>query len=280
MTNPIDDNIPSIKPDLDQVEAYRSTNKPIKAGTSSYSPSEPAAPSPAPAKKSVLGVLYNLMVLGALIAGGYWAFQQDIKREQALISAENRIIELERQLSATDEEMGESTVAMRAKLEGLIEKTDKLWGEMDKLWASAWRKNQSQIKELRSKTIKADNKLTEVNTEILTNKTAIIELGDKQSATAFDINALSDQLGNAQQVKQEIAKLTSQLNSLENKSSSRDQQQVELATMVAELDTSVKLLVERMERQSSTKPSNPKQSSPKQAPQKPVSPTTNSAPAQ
>ncbi|WP_448556579.1 hypothetical protein [Thalassotalea montiporae] len=251
MTNPIDDNIPSIKPDLDQVEAYRSTKKPSKAG-SSPSPSAPTEPSqPAPKKSSALGILNNLIIYGVIAAGGYWAFQQDVKREQELISAENRILDLERQLSATDEEMGESTVAMRAKLEGLIEKTDKLWSEMDKLWASAWRKNQSQIKELRSKTIKTDNKLTETNTEILTNKTAIIELGDKQSATAFNINALTDQLGKAQSVKQEIEKLASQLSSLENKSSSRDQQQIELATMVAELDTSVKLLIERMERPAS-----------------------------
>ena len=102
-------------------------------------------------------------------------------------------------------------------------------------------KTKPQIKELNSKSIKADNKFKETNTSIDTNKVAISELADKQTATAFNIDALTEQLGQAQSVKADIEKLASQLTSLENKSSSRDQQQIELATMVAELDTSVKM---------------------------------------
>lgn len=247
MNNRNDENIPSIKPDLDQVEAYRSTQKTKQQAQ----PVTASAPSTAK-KSSAMGILNAIILYSAVAGGGYWFYQQDVKADQALAAAESRIVDLERQLSATDEEMGESTVAMRAKLEGLIEKTDKLWSEMDKLWASAWRKNQSQIKELRSTTIKADNKAKTLDESIASNKVAIGELSDKQTAVAFNLNAISEQLDQAQSIRTDIDKLSNQLNSLETQSSSRDKQQIELATMVAELDTSVKMLIERVQSMSRT----------------------------
>ncbi|MFD2166579.1 hypothetical protein ACFSJY_09900 [Thalassotalea euphylliae] len=244
MNKQIDDSIPSIKPDRDQVEAYR-TNK--KASKSSTGPSSTVDTSSTPAKSSGLGIFNSLVLYAAIAGGAYWFYQQDIKGEQALEAAEQRIVELERQLSATDEEMGESTVAMRAKLEGLIEKTDTLWGEMDKLWASAWRKNQSQIKELRSKSIKAENSFKDINANLANSAASLQDLADKQTAATFNIDALAEQLTQAQNIKSEIDALNSKLISLESKSSERDSQQVELATMVQELDTSVKMLIERMQ---------------------------------
>ncbi|NMP31449.1 hypothetical protein HII17_07730 [Thalassotalea sp. M1531] len=244
MKDQIEDNIPSIKPDRDQVEAYRSTKKTSKQSTSTPPDNENQAVA---SKSSGLGIINSLIIYGAILAGGYWFYQQDVKSTQALMSAEERIVDLERQLSATDEEMGESAVAMRAKLEGLIDKTDKLWSEMDKLWASAWRKNQTQIKELRSKSIKSENKLKNSTTNISANKSAIADLNEKQTAATFSIDALGEQLGQAQNIKSELEILNGKMLTLENKSSGRDKQQIELATMVQELDTSVKMLIERVE---------------------------------
>ena len=88
----------------------------------------------------------------ALAAGSYGLYQQNQATKAQLFASEQRIAELERTLSATGEEMGESAGAMRAKLSELTEKTDELWSQMDKLWASAWRRNQSEIKELQKQT--------------------------------------------------------------------------------------------------------------------------------
>lgn len=234
---------PSITPNIEQVDAQRrNAQVSKKAGSSSPSPRANAP------KSSALSFLNSLVLYAAIAGGGYWFYQQDIKADQALVAAENRIVELENQLSATGEEMGESTVAMRAKLEALIEKTDKLWSEMDKLWASAWRKNQAQIKELRSVSIKADNKLKAQTASIASNKSSINDLSEKQTAASFNIDALAEQLSQAQSIKTDINSLSGKLASLETKSSSRDKQQIELATMVAELDTSVKMLLERIQR--------------------------------
>jgi len=244
LNKPIDDNIPSIKPDRDEVEAYRSTKKvtKFKADATTEQLDQSLGN-----KTSKLSIVNSLLIYCAIGASSYWFYEQNQISSQALTAAEKRIVELERQLSATDEEMGESTVAMRAKLEGLIDKTDKLWSEMDKLWASAWRKNQTQLKELRSQTIKSENKLKASTNAINSNKDAINELTDKHTATTFNIDALAEQLGKTQSIKSELDTLTSKMVNLENKSSGRDQQQIELATMVQELDTSVKMLIERVE---------------------------------
>ncbi|WP_448212979.1 hypothetical protein [Colwellia sp. MEBiC06753] len=248
MTNPIDDNIPSIKPDLDEVEAYRSTKSPSKASAKVEATSSTRTPD-TPKKSSTLAILNSLVLYAAFAGGGYWFYQQDLKSTQALHAAEERIVDLEKQLSATDEEMGESTVAMRAKLEGLIEKTDKLWDEMDKLWASAWRRNQSEIKELRSSTIKAENNLKTLGTEVAGNDKDIRDLNEKNTTLSFSLDALTEQLAQAKNIQTSLNELNSKLVNLENKSSSRDRKQIELATMVADLDTSVKILIERGEQQ-------------------------------
>ncbi|GAA0359631.1 hypothetical protein GCM10009092_24810 [Bowmanella denitrificans] len=140
------DDMPSIQLEQEDREAYlhkRSKQpKDEKANTVEVA---------APAGKSAAGrglVFFVLLLALAALAGNGWLYQQLQLEKQHLQSASARIEDLEGKLSATGEEMGESTVALQAKLKAVTEKTDELWQQMDKLWASAWRKNQSEIKDL------------------------------------------------------------------------------------------------------------------------------------
>lgn len=257
MTNRTDDNIPKIVLDQDDIQQRR----PAQPAKNKAAPTEKTDPTPvqAKAKTSGLMVFSTLVLYGALAAGGYFAYQEDIKNKAALAQAEARIVELERQLSATGEEMGESTVAIKVKLEGLIKKTDKLWQEMDKLWASAWRRNQSEIKALVAQNKKQDGVNKETTTSLTKASSFIKELQDKQTENQFAVAALTDRFSSVDELKTTLSGLTSQLTELENKSSDRDQSQVELATSVNQLEMSVNALIEQIESLKNKTAAKPKQ---------------------
>ena len=112
-------------------------------------PSRSAPPPPPPSRSS-----NNALVIVALLAGiigvagaGYGMYAQ-AQANQELRSAQARIQELENRLNATGEEMGNSTVALQVKLTELSKRSDELWEQMDKLWASAWRRNQKELRDL------------------------------------------------------------------------------------------------------------------------------------
>ena len=69
---------------------------------------------------------------------------------------------------------------------------------------------------------------------------------EKQTSTEFNINLLTDQIAAANNTQTEIKKLASKFAALETKSSSRDQQQMKVATNVNQLDKSLKRLIERL----------------------------------
>jgi DNA repair exonuclease SbcCD ATPase subunit len=137
-----------------------------------------------------------LFILAALAGGGaYWSAQQYKVMQQA----QARITELENRLSATGEEMDQSTVALGVKVKELSAKTKELWEQMDKLWASAWRRNQSEIKTLTKS----------VNTLKANNKKAIDNLASANSANDTEIGLAKEQLVNqASMIKQLQSQLT------------------------------------------------------------------------
>ena len=256
MTKRVEPEIPSITLDSDQVKSFKNsqknTNSANKKSANSKNISDNSnskANASSPLNTFAMFLIY--ITVGVSI---WWFYQENIKLQNHLINSQQRIALLEDQLSATGEEMGESEVAMKVRLEGLTEKSNKLWGEMDKLWASAWRRNQSEIKELRSKTIKQTNAVTANNKKIDNAITSIRKVEEKQTSTEFNINLLSDQVTAANNTQAEFKKLTEKFATLEEKSSSRDQQQMKVATNVNELDQSfnqldmsLNLLVERLE---------------------------------
>ena len=243
MSNRVEPEIPTITLDHDQVKSSRGgieKNIATKQKVASKAVEEPSS--------SITKSLLILIPYIAIVGGGWYFYQQQIALTSALNSSVNRIQQLENQLSATGEEMGESTIALKVKLEAISEKTELLLTEMDKLWASAWRRNQKEIKELNSKSIKLASQQGKNTSAMNTQNSSIKELSDKITATEFSIDAVSEQIVAANTVKDQISKLSSQFNALDTNAKTRDKQQMVTATSINEFDTSLQLLVERLER--------------------------------
>jgi hypothetical protein len=238
--------MPSIKLDKDQVETFKNTRtkstNPVSSGVEpSVQTSLTTTTEAKSTSSSVLSKLSTFLIYSLMASAGYWAYQQNINTTALLTSSENRIADLERQLSATGEEMGESAVEMKVRIETLGKTSDKLWEEMDKLWASAWRRNQSQIK-----TLQKDNKLltdlsvTQAKTVAATNAT-INDVNNKQVATEFSIDALKEKL------TENIKNLSLELSAIESNSQRRDKQQIALASRVTQLSEQNKKLLLKVE---------------------------------
>lgn len=246
MSNRVEPEIPNISLDDDLVKS--TSNARTKTA------SKPATTSVAPAKSSGAMVFFTFLIYIALAGAGYFFYLENQKLHATLSDAEQRIQQLEDQLSATGEEMGESTVALKAKLQAITEKTEKLWSEMDKLWASAWRRNQSEIKELKSqgkKLVTADNNLSK---SIDTLAKSFGDISEKQTASEFAVEALSEQLQVANNLKADLDKLSAVLNKLQQRFQGRSDQQLEVASNVSSLDSQIKLLIERIESLENKKP--------------------------
>ena len=242
MSNRVEPELPTITIDQDQVKVAREPS--IKTQKANNSPQAVKTN-----KTYSMAKVFLILMPYVAIAGTAWYFhQQQLSVNTVQESSAQRIQQLENQLSATGEEMGESTIALKVKLEAIGEKTELLLSEMDKLWASAWRKNQQEIKALNSQSIKISQQQDKFENTVSLQNNSISDLKDKITATEFSINAVSEQMIAVSSLKAELKKLSSELNTLEANSKSRDKQQMFTATTVNEFDTSLQLLLERMER--------------------------------
>ena len=257
MSNREEPEIPTITIDRDQVKTTRESSIKIQKKAAPQAADNEAKPT------SLLRSLLILMPYLALAGTGWYFYQQQQTVNQALSHSVERIQQLENQLSATGEEMGESTVALKVKLEAVSEKTELLLSEMDKLWASAWRRNQTEIKALNAQSQKLVQQQTKNTASVNQQSNDINVLADKVTATEFSINAVTEQMIAANTLKDEIKKLSTALNTLDADAKSRDKQQMFTATSINEFDTSLRLLIERIERieakisQQQTSPSSP-----------------------
>lgn len=242
MSNRVEPEIPNITLDRDQVKATRkpSAHNDHKVVSQAAIKTESSS--------SFIRTLLLFMPYVALAGTGWYFYQQQQISQQVLTQSVERIQQLENQLSATGEEIGESTVALKVKLEAISEKTELLLTEMDKLWASAWRRNQTEIKALNSQSKKIVQQQTKNATAVAQQSDEIKQLSDKVTATEFSVNAVTEQMIAANSLKDKINKLSSALNTLDADAKSRDKQQMFTATSINEFDTSLQLLVERMER--------------------------------
>jgi hypothetical protein len=248
LTKQIDHNMPSITPDKDQVEAFKNTRTYSAVPPSSVDNTLAKPKIEKPQKNvstslSTFSKFSTFLIYLLLGVAAYWIYQQDIKTHAIIASAEQRIMGLERQLSATGEEMGESTIEMKVRLETLGKTSDKLWDEMDKLWASAWRKNQSQIKALQ----RDSKSLTDISLaqrkQVTSTLATIEEINDKQVATEYSIDAVKEQLKNSEKLTEQIKTLSLELSAIESNSQRRDKQQISLASRVTQLSEQNKQLL-------------------------------------
>lgn len=120
----------------------------ISMTTKRPSPAKPTAPSASKSNNSLVTLLL-VFSLTATAGCGYlfWLHKEQVSITNA---NEKRILSLENKLSTTGEEIGNSTVALQVKVNELSNRSQELWEQMDKLWASAWRRNQQEIKSLES----------------------------------------------------------------------------------------------------------------------------------
>ncbi|MAD89881.1 MAG: hypothetical protein CMK64_09280 [Pseudoalteromonas sp.] len=245
MSKRIEPELPSIMPDLDQVKDFRQSQIPPSNKTSTVEKSAPS--SQAPANNSPVALILGVVSLIGLAVGGYTLHQQNLETQTKLVAAEQRIADLERALSATGEEMGESAGAMRAKLTALAERTDELWTQMDKLWASAWRRNQSEIKALQQQTNKladTQSQQTQQQSKVAANVKA---LSDNQAETSLKLTLLQDQLQAAERIKKQVSELSADLDKLKSQSQGRDKKQLEIGSSIAQLEMTQAALVEQLE---------------------------------
>jgi len=234
LPNKADNNMPSLTPDVDQVEAFKS-KRTVK---------EPKAEAGIEVKprSSTLSIFLTLLMLSAGGAGGWWFYQQDAINRELIEASEQRIRELENQLSATGEEMGESAGAMRARLGTLTKKTDELWEQMDKLWASAWRKNQAEIKRLDSLGKIHTDKISKQEKKHTSTTASLKTVSQKQTDMEFSVGILTEQVEAAKTLKSQLEAMKNDMATLQSKSLSKDDQQIEIASnMNGLLETSKKL---------------------------------------
>lgn len=142
MSNKQDDkDFPTINIDMDE-------HRPIERKTSNKSAQSAAiSQSAAPKSSNAFGVIAFMFAVAALGVNVFLYKQIEAEQKRAN-AAETRILSLEDKISATGEEIGNSTVALQVKVTELTNKSNELWDQMDKLWASAWRRNQQDIKSL------------------------------------------------------------------------------------------------------------------------------------
>ncbi|KZN30718.1 hypothetical protein N474_13255 [Pseudoalteromonas luteoviolacea CPMOR-2] len=246
MDKRIEPELPSITPDLDQVETYKQSLNP--SNNKAPSPNSGSEHQTAPEKKGGFMAWLGALSIVALAAGSYGLYQQNQATQAQLLESTKRIAELERTLSATGEEMGESAGAIQAKVTALSERTDELWSQMDKLWASAWRRNQSEIKKLKEQT----NQIAKSQTEQLNTQssvaTKVASLSQSQTDLAFKLSLLEEQQQAAEALKGQLSSINADLDQLKSQSRGRDAKQVEIGGTIAQLEMTQSALAEQLER--------------------------------
>jgi chromosome segregation ATPase len=185
-----------------------------------------------------------IVAIGACLGCGY--LYSELKQASSLaLTTEDRLKVLEQRLSATDEEMGNSTVALSVKVTELAEKTEELWGQMDKLWASAWRRNQDEIKTLNKSLNSTKGSLTE---DITTIQTTLTETSGDVQQMLNRINGLNEKLStqandvlaanvNAEQAGEKVSNQAKQISALSEKVKNLEAKNMRLLDKISDLES-------------------------------------------
>tara|TARA_R110000744_G_scaffold123061_9_gene228164 strand:- start:7488 stop:8264 length:777 start_codon:yes stop_codon:yes gene_type:complete len=214
----IKDEMPSMVLDKDDLDSYRRTRgtTTTKESTSSTKPTPPPERKVKNSGPSWVALIFIILLLGTGI--GYTAYTIE-QQKLVIVEAQKRIGDLENRLSATGEEMDQSAVALQVKVGELSAKTQDLWEQMDKLWASAWRRNQSEIKDLevslKSQKSALEQSIRAVKGETDVNATTVGLLQEQLDSTNKTTNRLSQLVNKVEQTgidsEQQLASLREKL---------------------------------------------------------------------
>lgn len=202
----------------------------------------PASPPPPAAPSSTLtSIAFALALIASGVCGYlYYLHTQTLT---TLTSAQARIADLENQLSATGEEMGSSTVALQAKLKELAAKSEELWEQMDKLWASAWRRNQKELRDL-EKVVEDNRTNLQKGQNGLTSD--IAKTNKEVSAFTLDISNIQNEVLavnlEIESVKQSLLSGQSSVNTINDKISILEQRNNSLKQKLTQLERTVATL--------------------------------------
>lgn len=160
-----------------------------------------------PPSKGINAVAIVALIVAAIACGaGAYIYGLYKDSQQTIVANQNRLQALEDRLSATGEEMGNSTVALQVKVGELSERAEELWEQMDKLWASAWRRNQQEIKTLAAnlKDLQGDASrlVKEVDDKAKANSSSIASMQSRVDGINTKLNAQANDIL-AVNVKQE-----------------------------------------------------------------------------
>lgn len=158
----------------------------IDAGERITSPSRRTPSQPVVKSNNGLVTVLALVSLAAAGAAGYLYLELE-KANQIIASNIERVSNLEDRLSATGEEMGSSTASLKVLVSENAEKSAANFEQIDKLWASAWRRNQKELKELQKE-------VTSVKTETEDSRTAIADANSSRQQLVGRIDALNNNL--------------------------------------------------------------------------------------
>lgn len=231
------DNIPKIVLDKEDRDAFHRG----RASTGGSKAAKTAVTEPVERKSSGSGwVTFVLLIALGGYGASYYLYHQSQLQQAAFEQAEERIFELERKLSATDEELDQSAVALRVQVTELKEKTEVLWGEMDKLWASAWRRNQTEIKDLTAK----------INKDFRDQTQRIVGLENEIGASSTGMAVLQEQvdqqLAKAQQLSTSFESVVKNIESVVQNSAAGEQERRELGDQIATTALRIEALVDRI----------------------------------
>jgi chromosome segregation ATPase len=207
------DDMPKISLEKDDVESFQRTRGKGQKGAPTPEEKEPKIAKSSGSSPSWLAIIVILVII--IAAATYWSNLQ----YKSALAAQARIAELEKRLSATGDEMGQSAVALQVKVTELSERTNQLWEQMDKLWASAWRRNQSEIKDLSNslttQNTSLSNKISSAEADIKNNETTVSVLRELVDIQATSLKQVSTVLAEAEksnlELKQQFSSLREKL---------------------------------------------------------------------
>ena len=229
--DPYDDDLPKIVLEKeDRVSFHQAAGSVPKGKTSTQATSSDEKSSSSGSSFTV--VLALLLALGASGASG-WLYMQNETQKMQFADAQQRIVELENRLLASDEEMGQSAAALQVRVTELTEKADQLWEQMDKLWASAWRRNQADIKTL---TQKVDNQSGDLSKQF-----SVVE--SELGLASTTIGVLQEQLSLHQERTQQ---LSTSLAAVAERGGESEQTITNLRSMLVATDNTNNQLIKRL----------------------------------